>query len=180
MTSRSSSPHERGVAAEGEVRFDAILGGRESELVELGRRRTQRLRVGEWPEGRSAPQVERRGEPLFGGDRITGGEGGAPLGDQALAAPCVELVGLDSQQVAGSAGEQHAVLPSAESIRFEHPSEVLDVGVQGCHGARRWIAAPEVVDDSARRHHDVGVDQQIGQDGGFAGRTQCDWLVRGQ
>ena len=47
---------QRGVAAEGEVGFDAILGGRQPELVELGRRRTQRLRVGERPKGRSAPQ----------------------------------------------------------------------------------------------------------------------------
>ena len=96
---------ELGVAPEGEVGVDPLLEGRPAKLLEPGDLRLRPRLVGDVGKRWAPPERQRLTEGRRGELRATGAERLPPLGEQALEAQRIELVGRDVEHVAGRAGE---------------------------------------------------------------------------
>ena len=91
--------HELVVVAERELRLDQILLRPDVQLIESSNLFVCECLVGEVRQRRSPPERQRRPELLGRVDVIAGGERGPALGEQALEAVAVELVGLERERV---------------------------------------------------------------------------------
>ena len=148
-----------GVAAAGQVGFDALLDGGEAGLLEacrLGPGERHVRHFGERPtppQGQGAPQGHRRDLVAAGGQLAPG------VRQKRLEAGGVQVAGSHPQEVAGGPGH-HDVVGPATPQRLPEPG---DVHLQGGEGPVGRLALPEVVNEALGGHDLVGGEEEPSQ-----------------
>jgi hypothetical protein len=148
------------VPAQGQLRLDELLGGGEPKPLQAADLSLSEGVIGEVGQRGTAPQRERFPEQLGGALRRAVRERAGALGEQALEARPVELVGADPDQVAAPLGDDQALGVIAALKRLPQPR---DVHLEALRRGGRRTLVPELVDQPIARHELVGVQEQDGQ-----------------
>ena len=159
-----------GVAAAGQVGFDALLDGGEAGLLEacrLGPGERHVRHFGERPtppQGQGAPQGHRRDLVAAGGQLAPG------VRQKRLEAGGVQVAGSHPQEVAGGPGH-HDVVGPATPQRLPEPGE-------GGEGPVGRLALPEVVNEALGGHDLVGGEEEPSQQDPFSASPDGDRATR--
>ena len=148
---------ELGVAPEREVSRDPELHRGQLDLLEPSDGRLGEVLVGEIRERRASPQRKRLVEPLRRIGRQPANEQAPPLVHEALEPVEVELVGLDSNDVARRSRGQH--------IRRKCLAQPRDVDPQRSGSVLGRVLAPEVVDQPVTGNDLVEVKKEHSEKG---------------
>ena len=140
--------HDGGVSTTVEIRVDPFLEGAEARLLQPRDLALRERLVGEVDERRAAPQPQRCAEQLR---RLVGRPSGC-VRDEPLKPARVEPFGLDPNEVAGRARDEHAVA--------KHLPKLRDVPLDHLHRRRRRLPAPEFLGEDVDRDRLVRVDEQ--------------------
>ena len=134
----------------------ALLGGLEPQLLEPGDL-ARRARVR--PPGPRAPDPARGRAPRRASRRRLGLEGiGSPcVAQEPFEAKRVDLVGFDTEQVAGRS--------ALDGARSEHGPEARDVRLQRPASGVGWFLSPQGVDQPLGGHDLVRVQDQVSEGG---------------
>ena len=108
--------------------------------------------VGEVGQRRSATELERLGQGLGGDRRVAAVELLSPLGRQALEPVDIDLLGLDLEHVAATAGDERAVA--------QRLAQAGDVHLHCLDRRLRRPLAPELVGDPVGRDDLAAMEQQ--------------------
>ncbi len=133
---------ELGLPARCEVRLDPLLEAREAELLEPGDLALREPQLGELREWRAPPE----------GQRVLQ----LSLGPQPPEAGEVDLVGVGTEQVAGS--------PRQQAVLAEQLPEVRDVHLQRLRRGCGRVFLPEGVDQPLPGHGRVRLENQERQE----------------
>ena len=147
--------YDLGMAAEGEVRLQALFETAEPKLVQAPRFQREGAAVGHVAERGPAPERERRAQASRGEPGRPALERVASFAEEALEPPDVELIRLDLQSVPGR--------PSRERLGAECRTKAGDVDPQRRLGTRRRGAVPEPVDEPVARYRAPRLDEEQGQ-----------------
>ena len=134
---------ERAVASRVEVGVDSRLQRGQARFLE-----PRHLRLGERLEGEV-------GERLATPERERAVR--VALGNEALEAVDVELVGVDADEVAGRPGD--------DPVGADRPAKRVHVHLERARRARRRLLAPDPVDQAVGRDDVVGVEQELREQG---------------
>ena len=140
--------HDSGVATTVEIRVDPFLEGAEARLLQPRDLALRERLVGEVGERGAAPQPQRCAEQLR---RLVGRPSGS-VRDEPLKPARVEPVGVDPNDVAGRARDEHTVA--------EHLPQLRDVPLDHLHRRRRRLPAPEFLAEDVHRDRLVRVHEQ--------------------
>ncbi len=159
---------ELSLPAERKVGFDSLLERGETKLFQsrdlgLGEGLIGQVRE-RWP----APERQRRAQHFRRLLRIPARPKLSPLGEKALEALDVELLGLERQHVPASMRHEVAVAEELAQLR--------DVDADAVERAGRHILAPEGVDQAIRRHRLAGIQEQHGEQRALLSATQLEPL----
>ena len=149
------------VAAERQLRVDALLDGRQPELLEPLRLDLREPLELEIPERPSVPEGFRGAEGLRRGSGIAGRERLPPLRGEPLEALEVELSRLDPQQVAAPAGGETRLVTGC---RAEDPAEPRDVVSQRVIGGVDALILEQLADQPLARDDAVRTEQEQGEE----------------
>jgi hypothetical protein len=147
------------VVAERQLGLDALLDGRQAQLLEAGDLALGEGLIREIGERGTTPEREGVSQQLGGALRATAGKGLRALVQQPLEACPVELVGPEPDQVPAPAREDHAVRARPTSA-LERLAQARDVHLEALGGAGRRVLTPELVDQPVARDDLVRVQQQ--------------------
>ncbi len=128
-------------------------------------------------ERRSGPRPEGLVEQLGGVSCVTLAERRLTGDHQILEAGRIDLCSLDHEAVAGRTGDQHAGRLAGWPVRFEHPPEIGDVGLQRGIGVRRRRLAPDQVSQPLRRDRTTQLDEQRGQNGALLPAAEIELAI---
>ena len=142
---------ELGMSPAVEVGLDAILEDRESELLEARDLPLGEVGEGDLRERRATPERERLPQLARRRGWIAGGKRLAPLRCQALEETEVKFVGLEPQEVAGCAGDQHPPGLAGRAVGLERLAQLRDVNLKRLRGGLGSLGAPELVDQAVGR-----------------------------
>ena len=120
---------------------------------------------GELGERRPAPRVQRESEqagPLLWGRS-------ASSHDRSFEAPCVDVLALDREHVAGRA--------CLERLGADHFPELRDGILEGASGRVRRMLSPQLVDKPVGRHDAARVQKQNREEHPLALAAECDGAV---
>ena len=148
-------------------RVEALLDGCQTGLLQPDGLSAYEGRINDIREGRATPQREGFAQGLRGGGVVAGRGVLAAAGQQHLEMCGIDVAGLDLQQVAVRARQQH-VAAARLPQRSAQPGDVHSQGVQRAVGAP---LAPQVVHQSLGGHHLVGGQQQQRQQCSFPRAT---------
>ena len=143
------------VPAQRELGVDRLLGSGHAQVLEPGYLRLRERLVCQVRERRAPPQRERALERLERRSGPLGRELSPALLEQPLEPVRVELVGVDLQLVAVTAGHEHPVRQL-----LAQPGHVR---LQRLHGIRRSALAPQLVDQPLARQRLATVEKQRGE-----------------
>ena len=93
------------------------------------------------------------------------GKGAPPLLDQPLEAVQVELLGLETQAVAGGAALEEPGGSAGGPVRLEQLTQLRDVDLKRLGGGRRRPLAPKLVDQARTGERFVRVQQEEREQG---------------
>ena len=161
------------MAAEREPRIDVVLDGGDPQLLQAADRLLGEALVAHVGQRRPAPQRERLGE---GVRRVLGVAGAAPLRDELLEAPHVELVGRHARDVPGSLGDDQS---RRRPVGLDRLAQLGHVALQRGRRRRRRRLAPDEVDQPLTRDDVVGVQQEDRQHASLARTAERRRLFTG-
>jgi hypothetical protein len=147
------------VPAERELRLDPLLDGLDAQLLEPGALGGREWIVCELGQRRPAPEVERLAERRRSGGGVAVGEEPAPVLEQPLEPQRVDLARVDLEHVAGGSSRQRG----RASGRRERLAQLRDPNAQRGASARRWLAAPDLVEQTVLGDDLAGAEQQAGE-----------------
>src|SRR5207249_1553084 len=96
----------------------------------------------------------------------------ARLFREAPEARRVDLLRVDSDQIAGRLADDDLIYGSARALRLEHLAKVRDVYLEAVVGRFRRIIAPEKLDQSVGGDDAVGLDEKDRQHRSLLGASQ--------
>ena len=148
------------VSPERNVGFHLRFHRRDPQRVEALRLVADQLDVGDVGQRRAAPQRQPlRQQP--DGDRCPAvSQGGAPLSQQTLEAPGVEVVRTNHEPVPGFSRHQHLPCGAARPTGFDGLAQLADVVLERAGGGSGRTLRPDGIHQRVRRHHLAGADDQ--------------------
>ena len=156
------------VPAERQLRLDPLLDGLDAQLLEPGALGGGERIVCELGQRGPAPELERLAERRRGGGGVAVGEQPAPVPEQPLEPQRVDLAGVDLEHVAGWPRRQRGRAPG----RRERLAQLRDPYAQRRASARRWLAAPDLVEQAVLGDDLAGAEQQAGEQRALARPTE--------
>jgi hypothetical protein len=145
---------EGGGDAGAQVGVDAVLGGKQPELIQAGDDGPAEIAVGHVHQGRAAPQRERLAQGRGGGSRVVAQLYSA-AGGELFEPDDVGRAGIEFQLVAGGPGFDDRVRQRA--------AQPGNQGLQRVRRARRRLVGPQPVNQLAGRDQLAGAQRQHDQ-----------------
>ena len=157
-----------GMASEGKVGLDGVLGHGQAQLAEAGPLAGGELVEGEVGQGVPSPQGEGLVQQRGGLRRGAGLEARPPFGHQPLHQQGVDVVGAQVEQVAGGPGDDGLARAGA----LDRPAQAGHVELQGVGRPLGQLVAVEAVDEAVGADHPARVEGEQGGEGPDPGPAQ--------
>jgi len=151
-----------------EVGVDADLERSRAKLLQALRLRSAvsvKRRAGEH---RTVPQAQRLARSARGLFGIAGGKRIRRLIYERLEDPRVERRRAEIQPIAAAATLER------DPVWCEHASEPRDVCLEAVANGRRWLLAPDIVDQAVVRHHLAGTKEKSSENGPLLATAELD------
>ena len=152
------------VAAQRQIRVDAVLQRRQARLLQAGDLTLRERLVPEIRKRRAAPQTQRLPQARSRRGRVTARKRGAPVGRQPLELIQVKLARRSRQNVAAATGEQ--------DISPDRLAQAGNVGLKHLPRGRRSALPPQLLNQPLTRDHLTAVQQQNRQHRALPGTPQ--------
>ena len=159
------------VAAEGEVGLDPLLERVQTELLEPCDLALDELLVTEIGERRAAPEPERVAQAGGRQRSVAIRERAPPVGEQALEAQRIELIGLEAEHIPRRPCDEQVAIPVQRLAELRHAHAHGRLPAQGL------LRAPELVEQALFRHDLVRPQEERGQEGALLRTGQRDAAV---
>ena len=160
--------HQRGVAAERELRIEASLQRDQPQLLETTGLAPRERLVGEIRERGSAPETERFSEDGGGAGAVPLAEQPLSLADEALEPLGVDLAFPEAEQVPGRARD--------DPVRAQRLPERVHLHLERALGGRRGRLSPHGVDQPIRRDDLVRIQRETREHGTHPRAAQREGL----
>ena len=152
--------HQLVVSPERNVGFQPRFHRRDPQRIEALRLVADQLDVGDVGQRRAAPQRQPLRQQLDGDRGPAVAHGGAPLSQQTLEAPGVEVLRRDHEPVPGFGRHQHPRCGAARHTGFDGLAQLADVVLESAGGGGGRTLRPDRIHERVRRHHLAGADDQ--------------------
>ena len=152
------------MAAEGELRLDAVLLGGEPEPVEAGHDAPGERLVGDVGQRCTPPEVGGAAQLLGGPAVVAGHDRPAGRGQAALEGQQVEFGGGEADEVPGALRQHELGAAEGGGRRRQRLAQVRHVDLERARRPVVGLVAPQRVDDAVDGDHVVDLDQEQRQE----------------
>jgi hypothetical protein len=163
--------------AKGEFVGQPVLQGHQAKLLQPLPLGLGEGLVGHLGQGGPAPQPKCLPQHLGRRPRLAALQQPMALLGQRHKTSGIQILSSDHQPVPRGLSDQHPRRRPGWATRLQRPAQVGDVGLQRGGRLRRWLLAPQLLDQPVQRDYLVGVHQEHRQQSALLGSSQLHQML---